>query len=99
MPVENAGVNYTAFRGMLFKSERLLPWQAGLPAVQKGFGKADHRRSPASGAAQGPGNQPRSRFSPRFFPQANGVLDDHSESWFLSETTLPATVPEGMEAS
>ena len=33
-----------------------------------------------------------------FLPQANGVLDDHTESWFISESTLPATPPEGMEA-
>ena len=33
-----------------------------------------------------------------FLPQANGVLDDHSESWFLSETGLPTTIPEGMES-
>jgi hypothetical protein len=32
-----------------------------------------------------------------FVPAATGVLDDHIESWFLSETKLPATVPEGME--
>jgi len=33
-----------------------------------------------------------------FAPAANGLLDDHYESWFLSETQLPGTLPEGMES-
>ena len=33
-----------------------------------------------------------------FLPQANGVLDDHVECWFLAEAALPDIVPEGMES-
>jgi hypothetical protein len=33
-----------------------------------------------------------------FVPAATGVLDDHIESWFLSEPTLPKVAPEGMES-
>ncbi len=33
-----------------------------------------------------------------FLPAASGVLDDHFESWFLSEPKLPLVAPEGMES-
>jgi hypothetical protein len=33
-----------------------------------------------------------------FAPSADGLLDDHCESWFLSEKRLPGTLPEGMES-
>ena len=33
-----------------------------------------------------------------FLPEANGVLDDHIESWFLTFDQLPKVAPEGMES-
>ena len=33
-----------------------------------------------------------------FIPEANGVLDDHFESWFLSYPEMPASPPEGLES-
>jgi hypothetical protein len=33
-----------------------------------------------------------------FIPEANGVLDDYFESWFLSFAEPPAAAPEGLES-
>ena len=33
-----------------------------------------------------------------FIPDAEGILDDHFESWFLSFSEPPKTVPEGLES-
>jgi hypothetical protein len=33
-----------------------------------------------------------------FIPSAQGTLDDHFESWFLTEATMPTRPPEGFES-
>jgi hypothetical protein len=33
-----------------------------------------------------------------FIPDANGILDDHFESWFLSYAEPPTKIPEGLES-
>ena len=33
-----------------------------------------------------------------FIPEANGVLDDYFENWFLSFAEPPKAVPEGLES-
>jgi hypothetical protein len=33
-----------------------------------------------------------------FFPETHGILDDHSESWFLSYERPPEHAPEGLES-
>jgi hypothetical protein len=97
MPVSMHGVNYTAFRGMLFKSGVYFHGKLGFHLFKKGSAKliiGDHPRvQPLKELDINP-----DPILAAFLPQANGVLDDHSESWFLGETTLPATTPEGMEA-
>ena len=96
MPVRMRGVNYSGFRGMLFKSTIYFHGKLGFHLFKSGSAKlilGDHPRV-----------QPLKHLDIRpdpifaaFLPEATGVLDDHTESWFLSETTLPATPPEGME--
>ena len=97
VPVSMHGVNYTAFRGMLFKSGVFSTASSGFHLFKKGSAKltiGDHPRvQPLKDLEIS--SEP---IFAAFLPKANGVLDDHSESWFISETTLPSKVPEGMES-
>jgi Acetoacetate decarboxylase (ADC) len=97
VPVRMRGVNYSAFRGMLFKSAVFFSGKLGFHLFKRGSAKliiGDHPRvQPLKELDISP-----DPILAAFLPQANGVLDDHTESWFLSENSLPATPPEGMEA-
>ena len=98
VPVSMHGVNYTAFRGMLFKSGVYFHGKLGFHLFKKGSAKliiGDHPRvQPLKDLEISP-----DPIFAAFLPQANGVLDDHSESWFLSETTLPARLPRAWKLS
>jgi hypothetical protein len=91
------GVNYCAFRGMLMKSSLYFKGKLGFHLFKKGSAKltiGDHpRMQPLKDLEINP-----NPILAAFLPAANGVLDDHFESWFLTETKLPPTVPEGMES-
>ena len=97
MPVKMHGVNYTAFRGMLFKSGVYFHGKLGFHLFKKGSAKliiGDHPRvQPLKDLEIDP-----DPILAAFLLQANGVLDDHSESWFISEAKRPAAPPEGMES-
>jgi hypothetical protein len=97
MPVRMTGVNYTAFRGMLFKSSVYFHGKLGFHLFKKGSARLTLGEHPRVQPLKGLDIHPEPILA-AFLPQANGVLDDHSESWFLSESTLPTTVPEGMES-
>jgi hypothetical protein len=96
-PVSMTGVNYCAFRGMLMKSSLYFKGKLGFHLFKKGSAKltiGDHpRMQPLKDLEINP-----NPILAAFLPAANGVLDDHFESWFLTETKLPPTVPEGMES-
>jgi hypothetical protein len=97
MPVNMHGINYTAFRGMLFKSGVYFHGKLGFQLFKKGSAKltiGDHPRVQALKDLEIDPNP----ILAAFLPAANGVLDDHSESWFISESKLPTVVPEGMES-
>jgi hypothetical protein len=97
LPVAMTGVNYCAFRGLLMKSSLYFKGKLGFHLFKKGSAKlilGDHPRvQPLKDLEIDP-----DPIFAAFVPAATGVLDDHFESWFLSETKLPATVPEGMES-
>ena len=97
LPLSMTGVSYSAFRGMLFKSRLYFDARLGFHLLKKGSARliiGDHPRvQPLKDLEIDP-----DPIVAAFTPSAKGVLDDHSESWFLSEATLPATVPEGMES-
>ena len=96
VPVRMQGVNYTAFRGMMFKSNVFFHGKLGFHLFKKGSARlilGDHPRvQPLKDLDISP-----DPILAAFVPKANGVLDDHIESWFLSETKLPAAPPPGME--
>ena len=95
LPVSMTGVSYSAFRGMLFKSRVYFDGKLGLLLLKKGSARltiGDHPRvQPLKDLEIDP-----DPIVAAFAPAANGVLDDHCESWFLGEAKLPATVPEGL---
>jgi Acetoacetate decarboxylase (ADC) len=95
--LSTAATNYCSFRGMLFASSINFSGKAGFSLLKKGS------------ALLTLGEHPRMRklkeldISPEplataFIPQANGILDDHMESWFLSYPQPPVFQPQGMDS-
>lgn len=97
LPISMHGASYSAFRGMLFKSSVYFKTRLGFHLFRKGSAKltlGDHPRVQALKHLEiGP-----DALVAAFAPAADGLLDDHCESWFLSETQLSDTLPEGMES-
>lgn len=97
LPFGSTGVNYAAFRGMLFRSwihfrARAAP---NLPLARAArLEIADHPRV-APLKALGIGDRP---LLAAFLPDVRGALDDHVEAWFLDYEEPPATAPEGLES-
>lgn len=96
-PVSMRGVNYSAFRGMLFRSSVYFQGKLGLHLFNKSAARLTIGDHPRVQPLKDLDISPHPIFA-AFLPQANGVLDDHTESWFLSEAMLAAKPPEGMEA-
>jgi hypothetical protein len=97
LPLSMTGVSYSAFRGMLFKSKVYFDAKLGFHLFKKGSARltiGDHPRvQPLKDLEIDP-----DPIVAALTPAANGILDDHCESWFVGEATLPTTVPEGMES-
>lgn len=95
-PINLGASNYCSFRGLLMKSTLYFKGKLGF-TFGKGSGRlliGDHPRlQPLKGLEINP--EPLATV---FLPAANGVLDDHFESWFVSEPQLPKVVPEGLES-
>jgi hypothetical protein len=97
LPLSLGATNYCQFRGMLNKSRVYFKGKVnvGFAGGARGrFEIGDHPRlAPLKqlGLADDP-------VFTVFLPDAHGVLDDHSESWFLSFETPPTHAPEGMES-
>lgn len=97
LPVAAAAANYCAFRGMLMKSYIYFKGKAGfnLPFTRSArLVLGDH---PRLAPLKGLDISERPLVS-AWFPQTEGVLDDHFEGWFLDFAQPPAEVPEGMES-
>jgi hypothetical protein len=97
LPLKMSAANFCAFRGMLMKSYVYFEGKAGiclLDHAKARFVIGDHPRvQPLKDLEIG--EQP---LMTAFIPSANGILDDHFESWFLSEDQPPKVAPEGMES-
>ncbi len=96
-PLSMAGVNYCQYRGMLMKSSLYFKAKAGFTLRKKGAATltiGDHPRVRALKDLE-INEQP---IFTAFIPAANGVLDDHYESWFLSFPDPPRARPEGFES-
>jgi hypothetical protein len=97
LPITMAANNYCAFRGMLWKSAIYFKGKAAFSLFKKGSARVvigDHPRvQPLKRLEIGP-----DPIATAFIPSANGLLDDYTQSWFLSDPQAPAVVPEGMES-
>ena len=97
VPVSTAAVSYCGFRGMLYKSTTYFKGRLGFRLFGKNSARLTIGEHPRLAVLQELDIGPRPVLT-AFLPQANGVLDDHFECWFLAETALPDIVPEGMES-
>ena len=97
LPVSMGASNYCQFRGMLMKSTVYFKGRGtvGFGRTARGrFEIGDHPRlQPLK--ALGIASKPVFTI---YIPEAHGVLDDHSESWFLGFDRPPDQPPEGMES-
>ena len=94
----NAGmVNYCAFRGMLMKSYVYFKGKPDFALFKKGSARLTIGDHPRLKLLKDLGISSDPIFT-AFFPETNGVLDDHFESWFISEEYPPQHPPEGLES-
>jgi len=92
-----SAANFCEFRGLLMKSSIYFNGKVGFHLNQKNsarlyIGDLD-RLQPLKQLEIG-----ETPLLTAFIPEAEGVLDDHFESWFLSYPEPPKVAPEGMEA-
>jgi len=97
LPLSTSAANYCAFRGMLFKSTINFSGKAGFTFMRKGAARLYVGTHPRVQFLLDLGVDP-DPLATLFIPAADGVLDDHTESWFLSYETPPPSAPEGMES-
>lgn len=97
LPLKMTAVNYCAFRGMLFKSSIYFSGKAGFTFKKKGAARLMLGTHPRVQPLRSLGIDPNPLCTV-FVPAADGVLDDHLESWFLSSETAPSSPPEGMQS-
>ena len=97
MPINLGAVNFCEFRGMMFKSYIYFRGKVGFAVFKKARAKlslGDHPRVQALKTLE---IDPNPIFT-AFIPEANGILDDHCESWYVSYQQPPTVRPEGMES-
>jgi hypothetical protein len=97
LPLSTPAINYCAFRGMLMKSTIYFKGKLGFSFGKKGSGRLQLGDHPRVQPLKDLEIEPDPLLT-AFLPEANGVLDDHIESWFLGEEVLPPVIPEGMES-
>jgi hypothetical protein len=97
LPVNMAAVNYSAFRGMLFRSMIYFTGKAGVSVFRRNAGRIVIGEVPRLQVLKQIGLE-EAPVATLYFPQVTGVLDDHCESWFLTYPEPPSTPPEGFES-
>jgi Acetoacetate decarboxylase (ADC) len=89
--------NFCDFRGLLMKSSVYFHGKAGFSVFKKGSAKLCigeiARLQPLKDLEIG-----KDPILTAFIPEAQGILDDHFESWFLSYAQPPTQVPEGLSS-
>ncbi|MBX3746141.1 MAG: acetoacetate decarboxylase family protein [Verrucomicrobiae bacterium] len=97
VPLRMSAANFCAFRGMLMKSRIFFEGRAGvclLESARARFVLGDHPRAERMKDLE----IDQKALMTAFIPSADGLLDDHIESWFLTYDQAPSEVPEGMES-
>lgn len=89
--------NYCRFRNMLMASYIYFDTKAGINLFGKAKGRlyiGDHPRVSFLRDLKINGDP----FFTMYMANANGILDDHFENWFLTYDTPPSEMPEGLES-
>jgi hypothetical protein len=97
LPLSAVAANYSAFRGMLVKSYIHFKGKMGFALKKKGSAKLTLGTHPRVQPLKELDISPEP-FATVFIPEANGVLDDYFESWFLTYEKPPTEKPEGLES-
>ncbi len=97
LPFRMGAVNFCQFRGMLMKSSIYFHGKIGFSLFKKGSARLYigdvPRVQPLKELEIG-----ETPVMTAFIPDAQGILDDHYEGWFLSFPEAPTQMPEGMES-
>ena len=97
LSMSTAAANYSAFRGLLVKSNIYFNGKMGFSLLKKGAARLTIGTLPRLQPLKELDINP-DPFCTVFIPEATGTLDDYFESWFLTFDTAPAKPPEGMES-
>lgn len=97
LSMSTAAANYSAFRGLLVKSKIHFRGKMGFSLLKKGSARLMIGDLPRLQPLKQLDINP-DPFCTAFIPEANGILDDYFESWFLTFDQAPAKPPEGMES-
>lgn len=96
-PLSVGAANYCQFRGMLMKSCIYFKGKLGFFLFKRGSAKLTIGTHPRIQPLKELEISPDPILT-AFIPEANGLLDDYCESWFLSYESPPSVRPEGMES-
>ncbi|MFH5832697.1 acetoacetate decarboxylase family protein [Halalkalibaculum sp. DA384] len=97
IPFNIGATNYCQFRNMLFASYIYFKGKAGFHLFNSANARlyiGDHPRTAPLRELEIDGDA----ILTAFIPEANGILDDHFDTWFLTYDEAPETMPEGMES-
>ncbi len=97
LPLSAVAANYSAFRGMLVKSYIHFKGKAGFTLWKKGSAKLTLGTHPRVQPLKELDISPEP-FATLFIPEANGILDDYFESWFLTYEKPPVEKMDGLES-
>jgi hypothetical protein len=96
-PISLGAANFCNFRGLLMKSSVYFHGKAGFSLFKKGSARlcigAIDRLQPLKQL-----EIDKDPILTAFIPEAEGILDDHFESWFLSFAQPPTLTPQGLES-
>lgn len=96
-PIGASAANWCAFRGMLMKSTIYFRGRGGFRLFSKAEARLTLGDSPRADALRDLEIGEKPMFT-AFFPETNGTLDDHFESWFLTGDSLPVAETEGFDS-
>jgi hypothetical protein len=97
LPLNMAGTNYCAFRGMLMASYVYFKGKLGFSLFKRGSARLVIGDHPRIRPLKDLEISERPLFT-GYFPETQGVLDDHFDCWFLSYEQPPRTSMEGTES-
>lgn len=97
LPLNMAGTNYCAFRGMLMASYVYFKGKLGFFLMKEGSARLSIGDHPRIRALKDLEISEQPLFA-GYFPETQGVLDDHFDCWFLNYEQPPKASMEGMES-